>query len=191
MSWNTNEPSRVKPLVASGTSFPGGSDQALVDLARLALAEAERKSGYRMRDGWCWGYAYRPIAGTSTLSYHGRSGGRAVDVNAPENGRGSRGEIPMSFVRVMEENGFTWGGRWDYQDDMHFEYHGSAKSARRRFRRLNRQLGAEHQSFVYRVGDEQFRKLDRAMAAVRAKLKTARAKEAERKVHVELVKESR
>jgi hypothetical protein len=190
MSWNTNDGSRTRPLVVKGTALPGGTDKALHDLVELALTVAEEKSGYRLRDGWCWGYAYRDIAGTSTLSYHGRGGGRAVDINAPENGRGSRGEIPMSFVNVMEENGFVWGGRWDYRDDMHFEYPGSPASAIRRFRRLQRSLKPEPR-LVFRVGDEYFRKQDRALAVVRAKLKTAKAKGVERAVHIHLIEESR
>jgi hypothetical protein len=77
--------------------------------------------GYQPKDGQCWGYYVKLIAGIDKPSNHGRGGGRAIDYNAPENGRGGRGEIPMDVVEVFERNGFNWGGRWDYTDPMHFE----------------------------------------------------------------------
>ncbi|MEK7661051.1 MAG: M15 family metallopeptidase, partial [Pseudomonadota bacterium] len=30
--------------------------------------------------------------------------------------------MPMEIVRIFENNGFIWGGRWYHYDTFHFEY---------------------------------------------------------------------
>lgn len=30
--------------------------------------------------------------------------------------------MPMQIVDAFERHGFTWGGRWNHYDTMHFEY---------------------------------------------------------------------
>jgi hypothetical protein len=37
----------------------------------------------------------------------------------PEN----RQSPPSAVIRIFEEQGFIWGGRWPWYDTMHFEYH--------------------------------------------------------------------
>lgn len=64
-------------------------------------------------------YYPRFIAGTSSLSNH--AFGLAIDINAPENGRGTAGQMNRSVVQIFEKWGFTWGGTWHYTDPMHFE----------------------------------------------------------------------
>lgn len=64
-------------------------------------------------------YYPRFIAGTSSLSNH--AFGLAIDINAPENGRGTAGQMDRSVVKIFEKWGFTWGGVWHYTDPMHFE----------------------------------------------------------------------
>jgi len=64
-------------------------------------------------------YYPRFIAGTSSLSNH--AFGLAIDINAPENGRGTAGQMDRSVVQIFEKWGFTWGGVWHYTDPMHFE----------------------------------------------------------------------
>jgi len=56
------------------------------------------------------------------LSVH--SWGAALDFDAHWNGYGSQGDINPAFVRIMEEHGFVWGGRWDpsHRDAMHFQW---------------------------------------------------------------------
>lgn len=191
MSWNTPDPQRVVPfnnVGAKEADFPAGTDQVLDELARLLIMEGERRTGYRLHPGWCWGQYVKDIAGTNTLSYHGKAGGRALDINAPTNGRGGRGDIPGGFVKLMEEYGWTWGGRWSYTDPMHFEWHGSPESARRALARLRRELAdAEAPRFrtVYYVGDHAFRKQRRALSYLQGKLKSAEDQEVEYLVHVE------
>ena len=86
------------------------------------------------------GYNWREIAGTRSRSYH--SYGIAVDL-APKSFGGRhtywrwalphveewyaipyerRWMVPQQIVRVFEEHGFVWGGKWFYFDTMHFEY---------------------------------------------------------------------
>jgi hypothetical protein len=60
----------------------------------------------RYSNYWLWDYqkTNRPISDlrTHTLSYQNR--------------------IPMEIVRIFENEGFFWGGRWYFYDTMHFEY---------------------------------------------------------------------
>ena len=30
---------------------------------------------------------------------------------------------PKEVIRIFEEEGFVWGGKWTIYDNMHFEYH--------------------------------------------------------------------
>ena len=86
------------------------------------------------------GYNYRNIAGTRSLSFH--SYGLAVDILPKTlNGRETywrwawdkglswyslpyerRYMPPMEVVRIWEEHGFIWGGKWFFFDTMHVEY---------------------------------------------------------------------
>jgi hypothetical protein len=81
--------------------------------------------------GWNW----RTIAGTNRRSNH--SYGIAIDL-LPRNLRGrhtywqwgASEQIdrntyyipPDSVIKIFEDNGFIWGGKWDLIDTMHFEY---------------------------------------------------------------------
>lgn len=131
----------IVPLVITNVrgdkvSLPGGCHRLLRPVFKFALQRAGKVSGYVIRDGMSWGYAYRVIAGTNTLSTH--AFGIAVDINAPFNGRGGRGNIPMKFVRVMRRWGFEWGGDWDYTDPMHFEWRFGWRRARKTAREARR-----------------------------------------------------
>jgi len=87
------------------------------------------------------GFNWRNIAGTVRRSYH--SYGIAVDL-VPYSYRGewpywlwaaqagvtewwdlplqSRWQIPQQVVDAYEANGFIWGGKWLFFDNLHFEY---------------------------------------------------------------------
>lgn len=54
------------------------------------------------------------------LSHH--SWGIAVDLNAAANPAGTRPDQDRRLIDIMEEAGFTWGGRWLIPDGMHFEW---------------------------------------------------------------------
>lgn len=62
--------------------------------------------------------------GLKNLSLH--SWGIAVDFDPrrnPVGGKGSwlRTAAGQRFVDVFEKHGWTWGGRWSFKDDMHFQ----------------------------------------------------------------------
>jgi hypothetical protein len=77
-------------------------------------------------------YNCRNIAGLNALSMH--SYGAAIDINADESdywrwakpdadGRYPyQNRIPFEIVRIFENHGFIWGGKWYHYDTMHFEY---------------------------------------------------------------------
>ncbi len=53
------------------------------------------------------------------LSLH--AWGIAVDLNVPENQRGTVGRMDPRVVAIFKRWGFAWGGDWNYTDPMHFE----------------------------------------------------------------------
>lgn len=75
-------------------------------------------------------FNWRYIAGTERLSAH--AFGIAVDIHV----KGSaywrwdvnrrplkyQNQIPLGIIKVFENNGFIWGGKWYHYDTMHFEY---------------------------------------------------------------------
>jgi len=72
-------------------------------------------------------FNYRVIAGTGRLSAHGY--GIAIDINTDysdywqwDKSMKYKNKIPMEIVRVFENRGFIWGGKWYHYDTMHFEY---------------------------------------------------------------------
>ena len=87
-------------------------------------------------------YYWRLIAGTNRKSFH--SLGIAIDVQPkyyggkdvywswakdrdPENWMltplSRRWMPPKSVIKIFEDEGFIWGGKWAIWDNMHFEYH--------------------------------------------------------------------
>lgn len=75
-------------------------------------------------------YKYRKIASTNRLSAH--SWGIAIDLNTKYSNywlwdkkigrKKPKNKIPIEIVKIFEQNGFIWGGRWEHYDTMHFEY---------------------------------------------------------------------
>ncbi len=87
-------------------------------------------------------YSWRIIAGTNRKSFH--SIGIAVDILPKSQGGkqifwswaadkysdtwmlvplSNRWMPPASVIKIFEEEGFIWGGKWVIYDNMHFEYH--------------------------------------------------------------------
>jgi len=88
------------------------------------------------------GYNWRIIAGTNRKSFH--CIGSAIDL-LPKSQEGKqifwswaadkypdtwmliplsqRWSPPDSVIKIFEEEGFIWGGKWVIYDNMHFEYH--------------------------------------------------------------------
>jgi hypothetical protein len=67
-------------------------------------------------------YNARKIGSTGKWSTH--AWGIAVDLNSATNRQGSAGNMPQSIIRIFEEEGFYWGGRWSgaARDPMHFQF---------------------------------------------------------------------
>jgi len=86
------------------------------------------------------GFNWREIAGTRRMSYH--SWGLAVDIQPRRLGNKSiywmweqrrnkdwmlvplenRWNPPDRVIAIFESEGFIWGGKWPFYDNMHFEY---------------------------------------------------------------------
>jgi putative peptidoglycan binding protein/D-alanyl-D-alanine carboxypeptidase-like protein len=72
----------------------------------------------------CWGYAFRPITGSTALSNH--ASGTAGDVNAPLHALGAVGTVPAGIRAAISVKAAALGLRWggDYvgrKDEMHIE----------------------------------------------------------------------
>jgi hypothetical protein len=75
-------------------------------------------------------FNYRVISGTNRLSPH--SFGIAIDLASDkrdywkwaskEDGEKRLASYPSELVKVFENNGFVWGGKWSHFDILHFEY---------------------------------------------------------------------
>lgn len=72
-------------------------------------------------------FNWRFIKDTNRLSTH--SFGIAIDINVEHSSYWKwdkeykyRNKIPYEIVKIFEENGFIWGGKWYHYDTMHFEY---------------------------------------------------------------------
>lgn len=70
--------------------------------------------------GGCYNARFIDSNPGGRLSHH--SWGIAIDINVAENAFGSKPDQDERLVAVMEQAGFTWGGRWLKPDGMHFEW---------------------------------------------------------------------
>jgi len=111
----------------------------------LARVEAEIMEWYGANAfiatlGSVAGYSWREIAGTQRMSFH--SWGLAVDMLPRNHGREiihwqweqrrnpdwmlippeNRWSPPIQVVEAFERQGFIWGGKWAFFDNMHFEF---------------------------------------------------------------------
>jgi hypothetical protein len=89
---------------------------------RLAWQEIVRRglaSRLRTFDG-LWVPRHQLFNPSNPLSVHSWAG--AIDFDARWNGYGVKPVIDREVVRILEEHGFVWGGRWDVPDGMHFQF---------------------------------------------------------------------
>ncbi|HET7482407.1 MAG TPA: M15 family metallopeptidase [Actinomycetota bacterium] len=98
--------------------------RAVIPQLRMAMRELKTSGvGYlvhRSEFGGCFGARFINGRAGTRLSHH--AWGIAVDLNVAENPFGARPTQEERVVRVMEDHGFTWGGRWIVPDGMHFEW---------------------------------------------------------------------
>ena len=94
-------------------------NKVMLTQLRQVMLEIQREglSSKIYQYGGC--YVPRYIAGTHQLSFH--TFGTAIDLNVPDNQRGTAGKMDPRVVAIFEKWGFTWGGTWHYTDPMHFE----------------------------------------------------------------------
>lgn len=92
-----------------------------------ALLDVKAQGLWRFVESCAGGYAWRPQRGSAKLSMH--SLGAAVDFDARRNPLGRSPEITamgsgdgLRVVRIFEDHGWTWGGRWERPDAMHFQF---------------------------------------------------------------------
>jgi hypothetical protein len=134
---------KIVTLNVAGVTFPAGARKEIHELVTLLVEETENR-GYRLHDGWCWGFDCRAITGTSTPSNH--SWGLAFDINAPHNPLTDDGvthtDMPSWMPNLWNSYGFRWGG--DYsgsrRDSMHYEFMGTPNEARAITARARKEL---------------------------------------------------
>jgi hypothetical protein len=106
------------PIIGQVTCNKGMLPQligALSEIQALGLADKIHPSEY----GGCYVPRYINHNPADGLSLH--SWGIAVDLNVPENQRGTAGQMDPVVVQTFKKWGFAWGGDWHYTDPMHFE----------------------------------------------------------------------
>jgi hypothetical protein len=106
------------PIIGQVTCNKGMLPQligALSEIQALGLADKIHPSEY----GGCYVPRYINHDPADGLSLH--SWGIAVDLNVPENQRGTAGQMDPVVVQTFKKWGFAWGGDWHYTDPMHFE----------------------------------------------------------------------
>lgn len=82
------------------------------------LAKEDLWRRLRTFDG---GYAWRAQRGsTSKLSLHALGG--ALDFDAATNRLGRQGDMDRGIVQIFEACGWTWGGRFQRPDPMHYQF---------------------------------------------------------------------
>lgn len=117
-----------------GVTFPGGVKSGDVSVVLGYVAEQFHKRVEPLVSGWCWGYTYKEISGSSVLSCH--SSGTAVDINAPDHPYGVSGTFTsaqVSAIRAIVNEcspAVAWGGEWGGSgvDAMHFEISGNSST---------------------------------------------------------------
>jgi hypothetical protein len=88
---------------------------ALREVVQRGLADRIHPSQY----GGCYYPRYIGYDPAKGLSLH--TWGIAIDLNVPENQRGTVGQMDRQVVAIFKRWGFAWGGDWRYTDPMHFE----------------------------------------------------------------------
>lgn len=110
----------------AGRAFPAGVKSGQVHTILRYVATRFHNEVEPLVDGWNWGYAYRVISGSTTVSNHGS--GTAIDCNAPRHPLGASGTFSSTQVSRIRSiltycNGVVrWGGDYSTRkDEMHFE----------------------------------------------------------------------
>ncbi len=129
--------------------------EAISQLIAILIDETERR-GYDVKAGQSWGFACRPIRGTSsTPSNH--SWGLAVDINAVSNPMRTQFvcDQPTWMPSLWWEYGMFWGGWYrTIKDPMHYEFLGAPRELRESTRSAKRELGRAAAVHYPSLGEE-------------------------------------
>jgi hypothetical protein len=119
----------------NGVADPGEQSRGVRVHSKIALETADALAAILKAGLWehvsscAGGFAWRNQRGSTTkISMH--SLGAAVDFDPRRNGLGkppketNLGTRGYGVVKLMEERGWTWGGRWGRPDCMHFQWGG-------------------------------------------------------------------
>ncbi len=116
----------LKAFSVRGVSFPAGVRDGNPYVILRYVAKQFHADVEPLHAGWCWGYAYKYVSGTSTYSNH--ASGTAIDVNAPDHPRGVTGTFTAAqrtqIHKILDycEGVVAWGGQFSTTvDAMHFE----------------------------------------------------------------------
>lgn len=124
---------RIVVAIAGANQIRLPVDERIALLAGGLANTLERARGRPFNRAWCWGYACRSIAGSSTPSNH--SWGLAIDLDAPANPqrRPLTTDMPPGTSQIAASYGFRWGGEYTdaKPDPMHFEFVGTPADAGR------------------------------------------------------------
>ncbi len=169
----------VRQFTVPGTKvdFPGGIAAFAAPLL-LWVAKRIHEDVEPLRDGWCWGYAFRDVRGGSTvLSDH--AGGVAIDINAPAHPRGVRGTWSDHQVRqiraiLAEANRHATVVAWGHDfrttvDDMHFACRGTREQVINAGARLNQPREWDEMASKAEIREV----VDNALAAARSDIAAA------------------
>jgi D-alanyl-D-alanine carboxypeptidase-like protein len=112
--------------IAAGVTAPQGVRRGDVATVLHYVARRFDSEVERLRQGWCWGWYVRRIAGSNTYSNH--ASGTAIDLNAPDHPAGSTGTFTRTqrtaIGRILDacDGVVRWGGQFTgRKDEMHFE----------------------------------------------------------------------
>lgn len=174
--WTANDRSVISTRTVRGTAVrmavrTGPAGDLLLEVAALFDLMVQDLDQPLADD---WGYAERPIRGTTdVISNH--ASGTAIDLNAPKHPLGrrdtfSRGQENAIRVILRELDGTVrWGG--DYQnraDEMHFEINASAAKVKQVADRLRGAAARKPAlgTYVVKPGGVNVRRLPRRGAAI-------------------------
>lgn len=149
----------VQPFQVGSVAFPGGVRAGSVAAILAYVVTQFHARVEPLVEGWCWGFNFRVVSGSSTVSNHGS--GTAVDVNAPRHPLGAPNTTfsaaqKREIRKILKEvdSVVRWGG--DYagrKDEMHFEINTDMAGADRVAARLTNQEDAEMSALSDAVED--------------------------------------
>jgi hypothetical protein len=116
--------------------FPQGVKDGDVKTVLMYVADQFNKTVEPLKAGDCWGYYYRNIQGSTTVSNH--ASGTAIDLNAPAHPMGKAGTFSATQTAAISniirycEGVVRWGGNYSARkDEMHFEINADAAAVAR------------------------------------------------------------